>query len=251
MHAPGPQIAVVQHEDACPLGLFTGWLREAGAGVAVARPYRGEPLPNLAGIDGLIVLGGSVSATDDDRAPWLPAVRDLLAAAVAVSQPTLGICLGHQLLAVACGGEVERNPAGKQTGVLPIGLLRGAEADRLLGPLAAGAAPLSIQWNDDIVVRLPPGAELLAATPDGIPQAMRLGDAAWGVQFHPEVDAGTVTAWAEEHGPPTPAQVEALAAIADRAAATEATGRALASGFAVVAERRYLARRLAEVTTRR
>jgi GMP synthase (glutamine-hydrolysing) len=235
MQAPGPQIAVVQHEDACPLGLFAGWLRAAGADVAITRPYRGEPLPSLADIDGLIVLGGSVSATDDGRAPWLPAVRDLLAAAVAASRPTLGICLGHQLLAVACGGEVERNPSGKQMGALPIGLLSAAGADRLLGPLAGGPPPVSIQWNDDIVVRLPPGAELLAATPDGVPQALRLGDAAWGVQFHPEVDAGVVTAWAEEHGPPTPAQLAALAAIADRAAATGATGRALASGFAVVA----------------
>ena len=64
---------------------------------------------------------------------------------------------------------------------------------------------------------------------------MRVGDAAWGVQFHPEVDAAIVTAWAEEHGPPTPAQAAALDDIAARSAVTEATGRALAAGFAAIA----------------
>lgn len=235
MRAHGPLVAIVQHEDACPLGLFDGWLRRAGTDVVVSRPYRGEALPDLADVDGLVVLGGSMSATDDVRAPWLPAVRGLLAAAVAASRPTLGVCLGHQLLAVACGGAVAQNPAGKQMGVLPIGLHPSAGADRLIGPLTELRRPQSVHWNDDIVVRLPPGARLLAATPEGIPQAMRLGDAAWGVQFHPEVDASIVTAWAEEHGPATPAQEGALADIAARADATAATGRALAMGFVSVA----------------
>jgi len=239
----GPRLAVVQHEDACPLGLFDGWLAPTGVEVEVARPYRGECVPDVGGIDGLIVLGGSMSATDDGRSPWLPAVRDLLSDAVASSLPTLGICLGHQMLAVACGGEVARNPAGKQMGVLPIGLLATAVDDGLLGSLPADRMPVSLQWNDDIVVRLPPGAELLAATPDGVPQAFRLGEAAWGVQFHPEVDAAIVTAWAEEHGPATPAQSAALAEMADRSGATAATGRALASRFAaVVAARARLPR---------
>jgi GMP synthase (glutamine-hydrolysing) len=234
MTTPRPRLAVVQHEDGCPLGLFDGWLGAAGTDVTVARPYRGEPVPDLGDIDGLVVLGGSMAATDHARHPWLPAVRELMAAAVVSSLPTLGICLGHQMLAVACGGEVAPNPAGKQTGVLPIGLGAAAAGDRLLGSLPRDRPPVSVQWNDDIVVRPPPGAALLAATPDGVLQAMRVGAAAWGVQFHPEVDAAIVTAWAEEHGPPTPAQAAALADIADRSAATAATGRTLATRFASV-----------------
>jgi len=162
-------------------------------------------------------------------------VRDLLAAAVEAAHPTLGICLGHQLLAVACGGSVARNPAGKQIGVLPVGLRPAAGIDHLFGSVSGGTRPESVQWNDDIVVRVPPGAIRLATTSDGVPQALRVGEAAWGVQFHPEVDVAIVTAWAEEHGPPTPAQAAALADIAARSAATAATGRALATGFVAVA----------------
>jgi GMP synthase (glutamine-hydrolysing) len=235
MSAMAPHIAVVQHEDGCPLGLFDAWLRAAGARVTVSRPYAGEGLPDVRSADGLIVLGGSMSATDDARAPWLAPVRGLLGAAVDAGRPTLGICLGHQLLAVACGGEVARNPAGKQTGVLPVGLGPAAATDHLFGSFDTGSPPESVQWNDDIVVRLPPDATLLAATPEGVPQAMRVGDAAWGVQFHPEVDAAIVRAWAEEHGPPTPAQAAALDDIAARSSVTEATGRALAAGFAAIA----------------
>jgi GMP synthase (glutamine-hydrolysing) len=237
-----PHLVVVQHEDGCPLGRFDEWLGTAGARVSVVRPDRGEPLPTVGHLDGLIVLGGSMSATDDDRSPWLPAVRTLLGEAVGARLPTLGICLGHQLLAVASGGVVARNPAGKQLGVLPIGLRPPAADDALLAPLAGTDEPVSIQWNDDIVVGLPDGAVLLAATPAGTPQALRVGEWAWGVQFHPEVDAAIVRTWAEEHGPPPPEQVAALDELAERAGETEATGRVLATTFVGVASERMAVR---------
>ena len=72
---------------------------------------------------------------------------------------------------------------------------------------------------------------------------MRVGECAWGVQFHPEVDAAIVRAWAEEHGPPPPAQVAALAEVGSRAGETEATGRALATVFAGIARDRTAVRR--------
>ena len=57
---------------------------------------------------------------DDEVAPWLPAVRQLITAAAKGATPTLGICLGHQLAAVALGGEVGRNPGGRTLGVLTV-----------------------------------------------------------------------------------------------------------------------------------
>ena len=101
---------------------------------------------------------------------------------------------------------------------------------------------MSVQWNDDIVVDVPDGAVLLAATPDGTPQALRVGGRAWGVQFHPEVDAAIVRAWAEEHGPPPPEQVAALDELGERAGETEATGRVLATRFVGIASERMAVR---------
>jgi GMP synthase (glutamine-hydrolysing) len=231
-----PRLAIVQHEDGCPLGRFDDWLRAEGAMVSVVRADRGEALPVVGSVDGLVVLGGSMSATDDERSPWLPAVRSLLGEAVAARLPTLGVCLGHQLLAVACGGEVAPNPAGKQMGVLPIGLLPAAGEDPLLGPLAATGPAVSVHWNDDVVARLPRGAVLLATSPDGVPQAVRVGPAAWGVQFHPEVDVAIVRAWAEhDPGPGAGAQAAALAEVARSGRETTAAGRVLATRFAAIA----------------
>jgi GMP synthase (glutamine-hydrolysing) len=236
--SPGPRIAVIQHEDGCPLGLFDAWLRAAGADLHVVRPDRGHRLPAVDGDDrpdGLVVLGGSMSATDDERAPWLPTTRERLRRAVEVGLPTLGICLGHQLLAVACGGAVEPNPAGKQMGVLPVGYSPAATTDRLFGPTAGRAGVRAVQWNNDIVVELPLGTTVLAATPQGVPQAMRVGDAAWSVQFHLEADHEIVAAWAADEGPVTPAESAALVGIADAADELSATWRPFAVRFAEIA----------------
>lgn len=246
---PGPRLAVIQHEDGCPLGLFDGWLRAAGARITVVRPYAGDPLPGaggrgargrnvidgLDGLDGLIVLGGSMSATDDDRCPWLPATRELLRAAVSRGVPTLGICLGHQLLTVACGGSVEPNPAGKQMGVVPVGYTERSSDERLFGASARQGGVGAIQWNNDIAVDLPAEATLLAAAPGGVPQVICVGDAAWGVQFHPEADERIVAAWARSEGPVTPVEQTALAGIAAAATDLAAAWRPVATRFADIA----------------
>lgn len=191
---PKRSVLVVQHTAVCPPGRVGAWLAESGCDLDVVRPYAGETLPlDLAGRAGLVVLGGEMGAYDDEVAPWLPATRDLLSRAVDEGVPTLAICLGHQLLAVATGGRVERSAGGQQGGAVPVGLTAAAATDPLFG--LVGADAVATHWNNDLVVELPPGAVELTRTPAGI-QAMRLGGYAWGVQFHPEVGVEEVRPWA-------------------------------------------------------
>ncbi len=231
---PTHQVLVIQHTVVCPPGRVGDWLSESGCALEIVRPYAGESQPtDLDGYAALVVLGGEMGAYDDDVAPWLPATRALLAAAVTQGLPTLAICLGHQLLAVATGGRVARSAAGQQGGTLPVGLLPAAAEDALFAPVPAGA--VATHWNNDLVVDLPPGAVDLARTPAGV-QALRLGDAAWGVQFHPEVDLGLVRPWAAADvgsGQLTPEQAETwLAEVATADAALVATWRPFVHRFA-------------------
>ena len=133
-----------------------------------------------------------MGARDDAVAAWLAPTRALIADAVARGVPTLGVCLGHQLAAVALGGSVERNPSGRTIGPVPVRLSEAAASDPLLGGFDGLAA---IHYNDDVVTVVPEGATVLATLPDGRPQAIRFGPRAWGVQFHPETSPEVFGAW--------------------------------------------------------
>jgi GMP synthase (glutamine-hydrolysing) len=192
-----PLVLVVEHDAECPPALFGTWLAEAGCALDVRRPYAGDDdLPALAAYDGLLILGGPMGADDDAKHAWLGPVKELVREARGSGLPTLGICLGHQLIASALGGRVERNPRGQQVGLLDVGWTAAAEQDALVGSLASPRR--GVQWNDDIVTALPDGATLLAETAYGEVQAARYAPAMWGVQLHPEVDAATLQPWADE-----------------------------------------------------
>lgn len=193
--SPRPLLLVIEHEPACPPGHLGTWLVEAGAELEVCRPWAGDEVPALASYDGFLVLGGSMGANDDATTPWLATVKERLREAAENGLPTLGVCLGHQLAAVALGGESAPNPAGQQVGVLDVGWTPEAAADDLVGPLVGPRR--GVHWNADVVTRLPPGAVALASTPDGELQAARFAPASWGVQLHPEVDEPLVRSWAE------------------------------------------------------
>jgi GMP synthase (glutamine-hydrolysing) len=189
------RLLVIQNADDDPVGRLGDWLTAAGLTLDVRDPSAGGTLPDdTNGYAGLLVLGGGMSAADDALAPWLPDVRALLREAVAQELPTLGICLGAQLLAAANGGTVARNPAGPEFGAQLIAKRGVASNDPLLGPLPI--TPDVIQWHVDAITVLPPGALQLASSPGCDVQAFRLGRLAWGLQFHIETTPEVVRAWA-------------------------------------------------------
>ena len=191
------RVLVVQHQDDCPPALVGEWLVEAGCTLHVRRPYAGDELPtDLAEHDAFLVLGGSMGAHDDAEHPWLGPTKALMREAVERRTPTLGICLGHQLIAVALGGASERNPRGQMLGLQPMGWTDALAEDALMGALVGTRR--GTFWNDDVVVRAPAGTVALATTPDGELQAARFAPTVWGVQLHPEVDEAILRAWAEE-----------------------------------------------------
>ena len=236
-------LLVVEHEAQCPPGWMGQWLLEAGLAIDVHRPYAGDSLPaDLTGHLGMLVLGGEMGAYDDADHPWLTEVKALCRTAAADGTPLLGICLGHQLLAVALGGEIARGPHGQQIGVLEVGWTPEAYVDRLLGPVAALADVPAVQWNNDVVTRLPEGAVVLARTASGELQAARFGSAAWGVQWHPEAGADIIRPWAQhdrDDAKERGVDVDAyLKDVADADERLQRTWRVLADGFAAVCHAR-------------
>ncbi|MDN5893493.1 MAG: type 1 glutamine amidotransferase [Nocardioides sp.] len=188
-----PRVLVIEHQAMCPPAHVGDWLAEAGVGVEVCRPYAGDTLPDLREYDGLLVLGGAMSAYDDEVHHWLGPVKELIREASATNVPTMGICLGNQLIAVALGGEVRVNPRGQQLGLLDVGWLPAADEDQVMAPTKQIRG---IHWNNDVVGVLPEGAELLA-TADGDVQVVRFATTVWGLQLHPEIDEHVVVPWAE------------------------------------------------------
>ncbi|MFI7110714.1 type 1 glutamine amidotransferase [Nonomuraea sp. NPDC050227] len=215
------RITVIEHEAGAGLGHLADWL---GLTCDVVRPYRGEPVPERAA-DGLIVLGGAAAAWEDERSPWQPATRALLRRAVAEGTPTLGICLGAQLLTMALGGTVERGGNGLEVGACEVVALPAAASDRLLSGVPARAT--AIQYHQDAMTRLPQGAVPLMTGAQYPNQAYRVGERAWAVQFHPEATPEIFTSWTAESD---------LAAAEDLNAAVKAAGPALVATWRPVAQ---------------
>jgi len=145
-------------------------------------------LPPLDGAAGVIVSGSHAMVTE--RRDWSERTAPWLRAAVSRGVPVLGICYGHQLLAHAHGGEIGNNPKGREFGTVQVELDQAGRADELLGQLP-GAFPAH-EGHTQSVLRLPHEAVRLASNAWDGNQAFRIGARAWGVQFHPEFDAGIV-----------------------------------------------------------
>jgi GMP synthase (glutamine-hydrolysing) len=188
--------------------LFRDVLAGLGATVTEVRLDRGDkPVRPPEAYAAVMSFGGTMHPHEQDVHPWLVGEVAYLEDALAAAVPTLGVCLGAQLLALAAGGEVAP-AAEKEIGWVPVELTDAAADDPLFATLPRRFR--SFQWHE-YAAGVPPGAVELARS-DVCPQAFRLGNT-WGVQFHPEVTLEQLVRWirAYEH-PPVPAEAYIAAA---------------------------------------
>lgn len=195
------EVLVVQPDPADPLCELDGWLRAANLGWQVVQPFAGTRVPTKLESDGLIVLGGDMSSLDDALYPWLEDVRSLQRNAASQQKPSLGICLGAQLMAQAFGGRTAVGSRGLESGIVEVEWLREAEEDLLMADLPAPF--LAGTMHGDEVIELPDGATWLGRGTVYPHQAFRVGATSWGVQFHPEINLQVYTGWVEDHHTPT------------------------------------------------
>lgn len=179
----------VRFED---LGGFAQPLATAGYDIAY-RHAGAAPLSieEWRDTDLIVILGGPIGVGDVAAYPWLAAEIDGIAQRLAKRQPTLGICLGAQLMAVALGGQVLAS-GGMEIGWSPLAITADA------GPLEHLRGVPVLHWHGDNIV---PGAAVLAeahtaATPC---QAFRFGSHALGLQCHVEFDPAKLEEWLTGH----------------------------------------------------
>ena len=202
-------VLIVQNSRSGGPGRFGGWLEEAGLRLDVVHAYDGAPVPDRLAHDAMIMLGGGYLPSDDARAPWLAPTRDLMARALKDGVPLFGICLGGQMIAEVAGGEVTGDAGAPENGSVPLTLRPEAADDALFRDLPE-VVP-AIEHHVDAITALPPGAVWLAETARCPYQAFRVGERAWGVQFHPEVLPERIRQWRADGFDPAEVYATALA----------------------------------------
>lgn len=181
---------VLQHVPFEGIGSISDWLDRRGATVTTTRFFESDPLPDIDGIDLIIAMGGPMSVNDEETLPWLVAEKAFLREAIDCGIAVLGICLGAQLIASACGAKVYPGRQ-REIGWFPIEAVKG-------GP---DAFPLPdkgtvLHWHGE-TFDLPAGAVHLARSAACEHRAFQIGKRVLGLQFHPEVTPASLATMLE------------------------------------------------------
>ena len=183
---------VFQHMHDDDLCYFDDLLRGDGYAIDTAHLYRDEAIPSLADYDLLMVLGGPMDVWQTDEHPWLIPETEAVAEWVGErAKPYIGICLGHQLLALALGGEVS-NAEKAEVGLHYVDIPE-TETHPFLAGLG-GRQPV-MQWHHAEVSKVPSQAEVLASSPLTKVQSLAVDNHALGVQFHFEWTLERIRNW--------------------------------------------------------
>ena len=189
------------HGNEARTELFAPVVQDAGHSLDEWSFVWGTPPPRpLDSYDAVLVFGGAMHADQDVHHPWLTEETMWLQQLLDRHTPVLGVCLGVQLLARAAGSWVGPLAGGPEIGWYDVELTDDGAADPVLGALPHSFEAL--QWHH-YTYGLPAGAVELARS-KACTQAFRLGDACWGVQFHPEVTRTQIDGWIVDTEDPPP-----------------------------------------------
>jgi GMP synthase (glutamine-hydrolysing) len=184
----------IRHVEFEDLGLLAPLLARHGFATSyLDAPANGGAWHSARDADLLVVLGGPLGVADADAYPFLRAELELIGDRLAGDRPTLGICLGAQLIALACGGSVRPGIAA-EIGYAPV-TLTDAARDSALEPLQG--VPV-LHWHGD-VISTPPELPPLASTPLCENQAFARWPNVLGLQFHLEADSASLERWLVGH----------------------------------------------------
>jgi GMP synthase-like glutamine amidotransferase len=214
-------VLAVVHSENGPAGTFAEVVEERGDRLDTWRPDLGAPSPVAGDHDAVMVFGGGMHVDQEADHPWLVGENEYLRSLLAKGVPTFGVCLGAQLVARAAGAAV--GPAARPE-------IGWCEVERTGDDPVLGVLPPrfpALQWHY-YAFEVPAGGHELARSPV-CPQAFRLGESVWAVQFHPEVTGEIVASWAEEVPEETPPGL--LEETQERIEEWQRLGRALCGAF--------------------
>ena len=189
---PRLPILMILHQETSSPGRLGRLFMERGHRLDLRRPCLGEPLPDtLADHAGAVVFGGPMSANDD--VDYARREIDWIGVPLRENKPYLGLCLGAQMLARHLGARVYPHAAGRaEIGYYP--LLPTEPGLRFSGEIGASWLGHVYHWHRE-GFDCPAGATTLATGDDFPTQAVRVGEAAFGLQFHPEVTHAMMCRW--------------------------------------------------------
>jgi GMP synthase (glutamine-hydrolysing) len=194
MPKTAPNVLAVRHLDFEDLGLLHPLLTDRGYAVNYNDvAAHGVDEKAIAAADLVVVLGGPIGANDTDRYPLIALELAALDKRVEAGKPTLGICLGAQLLARVLGADVIAGHA-TEIGYSPLTLTEQGRRSCLRHLDGVDV----LHWHNDRF-EIPEGAEHLASTPICANQAFALGTHVLGLQFHLETDPGQLERWLVGH----------------------------------------------------
>lgn len=184
---------VFQHMDHDHPGRFLDFLAEDSLMIEPVRLFEGQTIPALAPYDFLFVLGGKQDCWEEHLYPWLKEEKQAIREWVLDrAKPYFGVCLGHQLLACATGGEVALADK-KEVGICTVELTKAGQDHKFMRDVPK--TNTFLQWHMAEVKATGPETSVLASSDRAAIQSIAVGDHAMGTQFHCEFTLQTIAGW--------------------------------------------------------